>query len=93
MQFITFSSSFFYALASLYYLFLLLSTLLCFDCAIDFFSCIIRSFGLCQFVFVGIMFIVNSDLCDLGFKAFSCFVNGCYVVLCFFFFLSLLVVM
>jgi hypothetical protein len=35
-----------------------------------------RSFGLCQSVFVGVMFIADLDLCDLGFKAFSCSVNA-----------------
>jgi hypothetical protein len=42
-------------------------------------------FLLCQCVYIGVMFIADLDLCDLGFKAFSSFVNGCYIVLCFFF--------
>jgi hypothetical protein len=52
-----------------------------------FFSCLICSFGLCQSVFVKLMLIADLKLCDLGFKAFSCSVNGCYIILCFFFFL------
>jgi len=51
-----------------------------------FFSCLIGFFFLlCQCVYIGVMFVADLDLCDLGFKAFSSSVNGCYIVLCFFF--------